>query len=121
ESCTAYTVIAFHQSSETGFGLTQCVFDLLPVGNVADRAGNQHAVFCLLGTEADLQREFCTILANSVQLQAHSHGSKLWMSAVCGAVVTMLVPETLGNQHLDRLAEEFVAMVAEQFLRLRID
>ena len=43
------------------------------------------------------------------------------MRAVCGAVVAMLVPETLRNQYLDRLAEQFFALIPKELLRLRID
>src|SRR5258708_32219556 len=43
------------------------------------------------------------------------------MSTVRSAMVAMLVPEPLRDEHLDGLAEEFVAMVAEQLLCLGID
>src|SRR5205085_8747061 len=43
------------------------------------------------------------------------------MSTVGGAVVVMMRPETLRDKHLYGLAQQFVAVVTEQQLRLRVD
>ena len=112
---------AFDHGAEIGFGLAQGVIHALAFGDVADRAGNQNAFVRLLGTQADFHGKFRAVFLQTVQFAAGSHGAGLRIDHVIAAMRLVVVPESFRNEHLHGLAEEFFALVSEQFFGLRVD
>jgi hypothetical protein len=89
----------------------QIVFGFLALRDIADRTGNQDALFRLQRTKADFDWEFAAILTQAVEFKACTHGAKLRAMHVAGEVSRVLVPEAFGNENLDGLIEKFGAGV----------
>ena len=107
-----------------GFQIAGVVGELdlrgLAVGNVAHRGGGVVPVLGFQRREADLDREFGTVLAQAGQLQAGAHFAYFRVGEVAGAVAFVLAAQALGHQYLHGLADQFGALVAEQALGLLI-
>ena len=91
-----------------------------PVGDVADGGGDQWALFGLHRRERDLGRERRPILAPGGQLHTRAHRPSHRMHDVAIAVLRMSSPERFRHQHLDSLAYQLVASVAELPLGLLV-
>ena len=61
------------------------------------------------------------LLRRPVQLLALPHGPDAGVGREAVAVGDVAGAEALGNQHFDRLADQFLAAIAEHPLRLRVD
>src|SRR4029077_7266896 len=96
-------------------------FRALAIGNVADRAHRQHAVLGFQGAQTDLDLEFGPILALAVKFQSGAHGACGGLGEEAGPVSGTGSPEALRNEYFDRLAQQFVACVAKEFLGLGVD
>jgi hypothetical protein len=94
---------------------------LLLRGDVANRAGHLHTLLRFKRAQADLDLKFRSVFALAKEIQAGSHGTHGWFGEKAGAVSRVSTAETLGHEHFDRPAEQLLAAVAEEFLRLRID
>src|SRR5258708_5078584 len=98
----------------------ELLFCPLSLCDVPDGAGDQHAFLGLQGAQADLYRELASVLLQTVQLQTSSHVAHSWVGEITRTVGRVLPTEALGHQHLDRTAEQLLALVAEEFLLLVI-
>src|SRR5260370_1270176 len=100
--------------------------DALPIcpftfADIADRAGDERALLGFERAQADLDGEFRAVFAPAVKLQPGAHRAHFGIGEIAVAMVRMLVAKPRRNQHLDRVAEQLVASVAEELLGLRID
>jgi hypothetical protein len=109
------------QGAPAGLGLVQPCLGALPLRGVAHRADDQQAGVGLKRTEADLDGHLGPVLAPPEQLPARPHGPDVRVAGVTLAVGDVGGPEALRHQQFDRLAEQFLAAVAEQLLRLAVD
>src|SRR4029453_9050423 len=71
--------------------------------------------------EADRDRKFGAVLAQPVEFESGPHRPCLRCADIAGSVADMAAPVAFGNQHLDLLADQFLAAIAEQQLGLRVD
>ena len=94
-------------------GLLQSCLRLFALGDIANRAGDEHAVLGLEQTQANLNRKFASILAQTVQAEIHAHGAGLRLSVVSCPVPHMRIPVAGRHQYLDRLSEQFLVGVAK--------
>ena len=99
----------------------QAFFDALAVRNVADRGTNERTLGRRNRTEADFDRELGLVFAEAVEFEARSHGPHLRVAHESGAVAAVPPAQSFRHQSLDRLAQQFFAAIAEEFLRLRVD
>src|SRR6266481_1404848 len=94
---------------------------LLALRDVADGARYQPAVLGLDRAQADFDRKLRAVLPAAVELQARAHGANLRRCKKTGAMLRMLLTESLGYQDLDPFTQELVPRVPEERLRLRVD
>ena len=64
--------------------------------------------------QADLDREFRAVLAHAEQLEPDAHRAHAHVVRVVAAMADVARAESLGQQHLDRAADESAARMAEQ-------
>ena len=96
------------------------LFRFLAFADVPDGAHGQRAFLGLQGAETDFNGKLCSILAQSVKLEARAHGAGPRLGEKTRAVPRMSAAKTLRDEDLDLLAQEFFARVAEELFRLRI-
>src|SRR5271166_1483777 len=87
--------------SKLGFALPNLFLGPLSVRDIANGAGNQHALLGVKRAEADLHRKLMSILMQAVQFQPRPHGPRARVGHKRPAESRMLAPEPLRNQHLD--------------------
>src|SRR5690348_5313323 len=95
-------------------------FDLFPLGNIADGAGDHGAFGSLEGTQADLGGEDAAVLAAPDKIQARMDWPSAGRAIINVALGRMLPARFFRQQYFDWLAEKFLARVAEELLRLRV-
>ena len=85
---------------------SSCALERLAGGDVDDRGEDLRAVGGLDRREADLDRELGAVLAPTGQVEpdAHRSGDRMRHEAV--AVADVAVADALGQEQLDRLADE---------------
>src|SRR5689334_14052856 len=93
-------------------------FDLFPLGNIADGAGDHGAFGGLEGTQADLGGENAAVLAAPDKIQARMDWPSAGRAIINVALGRMLPARFFRQQYFDWLAEKFLARVAEELLRL---
>ena len=98
-------------------GLAQ---ELRALADVADGAGDEDAVLGLERAQADLHRELGAIPAQAEELDARAHAAHPGIAEVARAVAGVPAAETLGDQHLDRPAEQLAPRIPEQPLGLGV-
>src|SRR4029453_4740026 len=96
-------------------------FGTLALGDVPDRAGDEHAFLGLERAQADLDRELRSVLPPAKQLQAGAHRPDACRREVAAAMTEVGLSEALGHEDLDQPAEELCPWVPEQPLSLRVD
>ena len=101
--------------------LLELVLGLVALGDVADRGECEAALARLDRGERDLAGEFASVLAPGVELESGAHRAGAGIAEVSGAVAFVDGVEALGDQLLDPLAHQFVALVAEDLLDLGVD
>src|SRR5262249_25739759 len=79
---------------------TKAVFDLFPLGDVADDRCDAKSVFGFHWTQADLNGKPRSILPLSFQLKTAAHRARLGMILVTSAVFGVSAAEVLRNQKL---------------------
>jgi hypothetical protein len=97
------------------------VLPLLALGNVEDGRQHHRPLVGLDRIEADLDREFAAVLAQTEEVAAGVHRSRARIAEKCAAPRRIAVAEPLRRQHFDGLAEQLGARITEHALRLRID
>src|SRR5581483_12375145 len=100
---------------------TELLIGPLAIGDVTDGGRDEKTVGRLEGAEGDLGGELAAVAAAGEQLEAGAHRTDLGGGGVRLTSRGVRVPDGLGEKDLDRLADEFVAVVAEQALRLAVD
>jgi hypothetical protein len=93
---------------------TELLFCLLSVADVADRAHHESARFGLDRAQADFDRKFGAVLAQTEQLDVAPHGAGTGEVEVLGAVADVGIAGAMGQQDLDRLPCEFATLVTEK-------
>ena len=93
---------------------------LLTVRDIHDGAEDEGALIRVDRVEADLDGELAAVPAPGVEVAAGAHRRATGSAAYCGAEDGMSCPVSLGHQHLHASAEEFLATVAEEPLRLGV-
>ena len=91
------------------------------VTDVTDGGGHKQAVGGLQRTETDFDRELSTVLAQPVQFQPRTHRPHLTIVGIAVPMLGMMRTETTRDQQLDRLTQQFLTLITEQSLGLRID
>ena len=71
--------------------------------------------------QADLDRELAAVAAQAVELQPRAHRARARIGEVAAAVPAVGAAVALGHEHLDGLADQLGAGVAEELLGLRVD
>ena len=90
-------------------------------GRIADRGDDEHALVRPQRRQADLHREFPTVLAAAEQLAAAAHFAHLRVGEIAVTVDLMLIAVAIGHQYLDPLAQQVLPFVSEQPLGLLVD
>src|SRR5215831_10327935 len=88
--------------------LLQGTLETLSLSYVADGTADQDALFGVQRAEADFDREFAPVLAESNQVEPASHER-------------VFLAEALRDQYFGRLAEQLRARVTEELLGLGVD
>src|SRR5262249_8446369 len=102
------------------FGLVQLAFDSLAVCRIADRSHRDRPLVGFQWAEANLQWKFLPILTLSGQLKPGPHRLASWIFEKVSSVPRMLAAKAFRNEDVDVFPEQFVALIAEDFFRLRI-
>ena len=102
------------------FGLVQFALDELAIGRITDCRHREGSLVRLKRAEPNLQWKFLAIFTLSGQIKPGSHRPGVWILEKVGSMPRMLAPEAFRNQDLDVFPEQFLALIAEDFLCLRI-
>ena len=95
--------------------------NFLPCSGVSDDADDQSTPLGLQRAQADLDVELTAVLAAPGEFSALPHGTGVGLAKIVVAVPSMVLAEPLGNQSLDRHAEQFLSAVTEQALGKLVD
>ena len=71
--------------------------------------------------QADFDRELAAVFAQAEQFEADAHGPDVRFGEEVGAMARMLAAIAFGDQHLDAVAQQLGAGVAEDLLGLSVD
>ena len=95
--------------------MPHCCFQALAFGNIPNRHQHKLSVIGLDRIEPDFDRHFRPVLAHPEKLvpATHAPGNRRGEEALTRGLVTRT--QVRRHQHLDRLANEFVARVSVQF------
>ena len=104
----------FEQAAELRLGA-------LAIGDVAYGGRDHDAVRGVDGRQRDLRRELGAIAAAPGEFHPGTHRAGPRIGDVPGAALRVARPDGVGDEQLDRLADEFAAGVAEQPLGLGVD
>src|SRR5690348_8284530 len=96
------------------------VFDLFPLGDIADGAGDHGAFGGLEGTQADLGGENAAVLAAPDKIQARMDWPSAGRAIINVALGRMLPARFFWQQYFDWLAEKLLTRVAEEFFSLGV-
>src|SRR5579864_2295546 len=102
-------------------GSSQLFGNSLAIADVANRAQHERSVLRDHWTETDLYGELSSVATSTGEIDIRTHPSGLGRLREILAVMVVLVPITLGDKHFDLLTDQFVTLIAEQLLGLRID
>ena len=91
-----------------------------PAGDVADGGGDEQSLAGGDGGQGDVRREGAAVAAAPGQLEPGAHRPGPGVSYVAVPVPGVEGPGVVGDQHLDGLADQRVAVVPEQPLGLRV-
>ncbi len=97
------------------------ILHLLASSHVANDARHKLAAGRLHRAEADLHREFRVVLASCDQVEPGTHRAQTGVVTEGGAILDVLLPQPLRQQHLDGLAEHLLPGIAEHALGLAVD
>ena len=94
---------------------------LSPFGEIADRRDHQKDIPGVDVGQANVDRDLAAILSTTAEHQIESTGSSPGICEVAFMVRRIDRPETLRHQRLNGLANQVVAVIAEQHLGLTVD
>jgi hypothetical protein len=95
--------------------------ELAAIGDVADPGDHQQAALGGERRQADLDRELAAVLAPAVEIEVGAHRARPRLGDVRRQVMAVPRSHVLGDQYLDRAAEQLVVVVAEHPLGRRVD
>jgi hypothetical protein len=72
-------------------------------------------------TECNIGQKFLAVFLSGAQLQARAHHARVGFFYVVGTMFDVYLPQSLGDEDLDWLADKFALIVAKQKLGLTID
>ena len=93
----------------------------LPFRDVDDRAQHEATPGGREGVEPDLDRDLRAVATQAEEVAARAHGPGFRVAEEGPAETRMACAEALGHQHLDRLANHFLARVPEDPLDRGVD
>ena len=94
---------------------------LLAFGDVAHCGDHQQAVLAFHLRQADVHRKLGAIALSPAQLKTGAHGPCLGVGKIAFTKDRVNLPQRLGHQRLQRLADEGFAGIAEQQLGSMVD
>src|SRR5690349_23580745 len=100
--------------------LAKRLFKALSVRNVPNRAAHQHTVVGFERAKADFNGKLPAALVQAIKIVAGAHGTDARLGGVRGAVLRMPLAKARGYQKVDAFPQQFVALVTEKSLGLRI-
>ncbi len=106
---------------QIGIGLAQLQLHGFSLGDIGHRRQHQTVLFARHRAQGDLRRKLRSVLAPPRQIEVHAdqpHSGRLCIQA---PVPLMHRPQALGQQHLQRIADELRARIAEHHFGVRID
>ena len=98
----------------------QRALEALALGDVADRARDQHAFLRFERAQADFDREFGSVLAAAVEFQAHAHRTHARIAEEPLPMRRVRLPVALRQHDLDVPVDQLLARVAEELFGLRV-
>lgn len=101
--------------------LSQLLLGTLALRHIADNGDRQHFPVDIEWAEANLDRELAAIFPSGRELEFGPHRTRMGIGGIVCAVVGMDAVETAWDHRLDRAAKQFVAIEAEESLRLQVD
>src|SRR5579859_1865674 len=96
-------------------------FGAFASGNVDDRGKHEGALRGPDRTEADFNWDLRAVLPEGIELSVRAHRPRMGVPQEARPVLRMFPPKAVGDEHLDRLTQEFLTGVSEQQLRLSVD
>src|ERR1700680_4772956 len=92
-------------------GSSQFFRDSFAIADIADRTQYERSALRGDWTKTDFYREFCSVTPFSVEIQVRTHSSRLRCLHELIAMMVVLAAITLGDEHFDLLADQFVTVI----------
>ncbi len=107
-------------SCDLAVSFLQFLFQPLTLGNI-HYGGKDHSAFlCVDRIESDLERNFFAVLSATIQILSDPHCQTLAFSKKSRSVPRVRSAIAFGYQHFHRLADQFLARIAKNPLRLKV-
>src|SRR5204863_3520820 len=103
-----------HRGAEPRFGA-------LAGGDIDHGGEHEQSLVGFDRVQADLHRHLGAVLADAVEISPRSHRPGLRVREEVRSVAGMALAQPVGDEELNRLAEQLIARVAEQSLDLAVD
>ena len=97
---------------------SQCFFCLFALRDITHYSDHAAALLRLDRTQHDVHGKFCAVLSPPVQLESDTHRPHSWLKHVVRPMLCVLHLETGRYEHLDPLANQFLARITEHRFRL---
>src|SRR4029453_382109 len=91
-------------------------FSLLPLTDINNRSQHETYFRRVNWAETDFDRNLAAVFASPKEVPTGAHWPGLCVAKVIVPIAHVLRPESLGNEHLDGLVDEFIALVAKKVL-----
>ena len=103
------------------FGFGELLLNADPFGDVTDGAGDEESFRSGERAETDLNGKFGAVLADTEELQADSHRTRVRRDQVAAAIFDVLGAIIGWNENLDGFSDELLAGIAKEDFRLGVD
>src|SRR5579863_3974971 len=98
----------------------ECLFDLLALGDITNRTGDQRAFRSFQRAETDLDWEFRAVLAPAKELESRAHRAHFRILEEPFTVTWMSSLESFRKQHFYFMIQQFLAGITEPLFGLRV-
>ena len=109
-----------NEEPESLFGSTETLLRAFSVCDIADDRNCQGLSAGLERAEHDIYREFAAVFAETVQFEPCPHRARVGLSGVLRPTRWVTLTKSFGNKDLDGLPNQFLWVVAEETLDLRV-
>ncbi len=93
----------------------------LPLADINNRGQHEQSLRSVNWIEADFDRNLAVVFAQPKEFPPGAHWTSPCVTKVTVPIAHVMRPESLGNEHLDRMPNEFLAGVTENNLCLRVN